>query len=75
MRQGCLRADGRIQPANALNPGISQLWEAYGDVILEKMGRKAKISGDFTALGFWENSLYSSHTQHSTLITCTLLDL
>lgn len=57
-----MRACGRIQPANALNPGISQLWEADVGVILEKMGRKSKILGDFIALGFWENCLYSSYT-------------
>ena len=30
--------------------------------ILEKMGRKAKISAYFIALNFWENSLYSFYT-------------
>jgi len=30
--------------------------------ILEKMGRKATISGYFIALDFWEDSFYSSYT-------------
>ena len=63
MRQDCLRACGRTQPANALNPRISQLLEADVGGNLEKTGRKAEISSDFIILGFWENSFYSSYTR------------
>ena len=59
MRQDCLRACSRTQPANALNPRISQLLEADVGGNLEKIGRKAEISSDFIILGFWENSFYS----------------
>jgi hypothetical protein len=44
---------------------IMRLWEADDGTILEETGRKAKISGYFIALDFWENSLYSSYTQPS----------
>jgi hypothetical protein len=39
-RQGCLRACGRIQAANALNLGTPQPWEATGGAILEETGEK-----------------------------------
>jgi hypothetical protein len=55
-----LRACDRIQPANTLNLGVSQLWEADDGTILEESGRNAKILGYFIALDFWKNSLYSS---------------
>ena len=63
MHQDCLLACGRTQPANALNPGISQQLEAGVGGSLEKTGRKAEVSSDLIILGFWENSFYSSYTQ------------
>ena len=62
MRQGCLQACSRIQPANALNLRISQLWEAGAAGVLEKMGRKTELSGDSVALDFWKNGFYSPYT-------------
>jgi hypothetical protein len=49
-----LRACGRIQLANALIMGVLPLWEANVMSFWRNMGRKAKISGYFIALVFWE---------------------
>jgi hypothetical protein len=57
-----LRACGRNSPANALNPGVSQLSEADPGSILEKFGNQAKISAYFITLASWRNSLYSPYT-------------
>jgi hypothetical protein len=43
-----------------------------GDRVLEKQGVKAKISGGFIALAFWENSLYSSYTHARRNKICAL---
>lgn len=59
MRQGYLRASDRIQPANALILGISQLWEVDDGGILEEIRRKMALSDFSISIAFWESSFYS----------------
>jgi GNAT superfamily N-acetyltransferase len=54
--------------------GVLPLWEANVMSFGRNMGRKAKISGYFIALVFWENSLYSSYTSETIIWLATLPD-
>ena len=57
-----MRARGRIQLANALNLGISQLWEVDDEGIWNEIRRKTALSDYFISIAFWKSSFYSSYT-------------